>query len=352
VPTAKKRTERKSFERRKSFDRKAQLEKISAMNAETSGDKRKEKLDGIRRKSFENEMKKEKSELMQDVEKNILEDEHAEGRIQNSQRKERKSLGANTNIGMRFTASTAEADEKAIRKDRAQQYGNSAQRAAKADDGLARLGVKVMKSFKDEINCDRCSLLFFDSIQNEMFFYSHEQRFRFSMEKGIAGYAAMSGEIVNVPDAYADPRFNKDMDKQTGFKTKNILCAPIKSRQGDGVVAVIQMLNKVSDDGLFSELDEEIIRNCAYKVSEALDLQFQTLINAQIDMERMSLDGARENKAPLVRDMDGAVAGDQKPLAEDSRMFSVTTEKDPFAEERRKRQKEYGKEVREAKVGM
>jgi hypothetical protein len=71
-----------------------------------------------------------------------------------------------------------------------------------------------MREFKEECVCDRSSLMFFDSINSEMFFYSHEQRFKFDMSKGIAGYVAMTGEVVNVPDAYADSRFNQDMDKQ------------------------------------------------------------------------------------------------------------------------------------------
>jgi hypothetical protein len=97
-----------------------------------------------------------------------------------------------------------------------------------------------------------------------------------------------------------------------------------------------------------------VIRNCAFKVSEALDLQYQTLVNAQIDMERISLDGARNAKPVLAKDMDtGGGHGDEAPLPEDSRLMTVASEKtDPFANERRQRQKEYGMEVREAKVGL
>ncbi|GMI35058.1 hypothetical protein TeGR_g12913 [Tetraparma gracilis] len=350
------RSERRSFERRASFDRKQQMDKINRMRAEKDGEAKSEKLDGMRRRSFDKDnAKKEKSEIMKDVEKNMLEDEHAEDRM--NSRPQRKSLSGKTAIGMRFTESNDKTDERARNKDRAWAYGNSAQRAAKADDGLARIGAKVMREFKEECVCDRSSLMFFDSINSEMFFYSHEQRFKFDMSKGIAGYVAMTGEVVNVPDAYADSRFNQDMDKQTGFKTKSILCAPIKSRSQDGVVAVIQMLNKRSSDGEhaeFTEADENVIRNCAFKVSEALDLQYQTLVNAQIDMERISLDGARNAKPVLAKDMDtGGGHGDEAPLPEDSRLMTVASEKtDPFANERRQRQKEYGMEVREAKVGL
>ena len=63
---------------------------------------------------------------------------------------------------------------------------------------------------------------------------------------------------MNVSDPYSHENFNPSLDKQTGFKTKSILCAPIRSRSGDGVVAVIQMLNKIGDGGVFTIFDEEV----------------------------------------------------------------------------------------------
>ena len=51
--------------------------------------------------------------------------------------------------------------------------------------------------------------------------------------KGIAGHVAQSGRVVNVLDASKEPRFNDTMDKQTGFKTKTILCVPIRSHNGN-----------------------------------------------------------------------------------------------------------------------
>ena len=100
--------------------------------------------------------------------------------------------------------------------------------------------------------------MFFDSLKDEMFFYVGETRYRFDKESGIAGHVAKTGDILNVPDAYSHESFNSNLDKQTGFKTKSILCAPIRSRSGDGVVAVIQMLNKVDKGGVFTTFDEEV----------------------------------------------------------------------------------------------
>lgn len=55
------------------------------------------------------------------------------------------------------------------------------------------------------------------------------QEIRFPADKGLAGYVVKTGEPLNIPDAYNDPRFNPDIDKETGYRTKTILCMPIKT---------------------------------------------------------------------------------------------------------------------------
>ncbi len=59
--------------------------------------------------------------------------------------------------------------------------------------------------------------------------------------RGIAGWVVEHGESLLIPDAYADDRFYKEADKQTGFRTRSILCAPLK--QGDKIIGVLQVLN-------------------------------------------------------------------------------------------------------------
>ncbi|XP_018570600.1 dual 3',5'-cyclic-AMP and -GMP phosphodiesterase 11 isoform X2 [Anoplophora glabripennis] len=73
---------------------------------------------------------------------------------------------------------------------------------------------------------------------------------------GIVGYVAESGEPVNIPDAYQDERFNHDVDALTGYRTKSLLCMPIKDTNGD-VIGVAQVINKVGDQP-FSKSDEEV----------------------------------------------------------------------------------------------
>ena len=78
---------------------------------------------------------------------------------------------------------------------------------------------------------------------------------RIPLGSGIAGAAAQSGETIRIDDAYADPRFNRDVDKQTGYHTHSILSLPIKNRAGN-VFAVAQLLNR-GDGQPFDEDDEK-----------------------------------------------------------------------------------------------
>ncbi len=78
---------------------------------------------------------------------------------------------------------------------------------------------------------------------------------RFPIGSGIAGTVAQSGQAISIEDAYRDPRFNRDVDRQTGFRTRSILCLPVKNRDGK-VFAVAQLLNR-RDGRPFDRLDED-----------------------------------------------------------------------------------------------
>ncbi|KAK0093139.1 hypothetical protein PV326_014227 [Microctonus aethiopoides] len=74
---------------------------------------------------------------------------------------------------------------------------------------------------------------------------------------GIVGYVAKSGEPVNIPDAYKDSRFNREIDALTGYRTRALLCMPIKDCSGD-VLGVAQVINKLGGEGQFTVQDEKI----------------------------------------------------------------------------------------------
>jgi adenylate cyclase len=92
---------------------------------------------------------------------------------------------------------------------------------------------------------------------------------RVPIRMGIAGYVASQGQCLNIPDAYADPRFDASTDKKTGYRTRNILCMPVFS-QGKKIVAVVQLLNKMGDLP-FSREDEESFEEFALSIGILLE---------------------------------------------------------------------------------
>jgi len=80
------------------------------------------------------------------------------------------------------------------------------------------------------------------------------EEIRIPIGSGIAGAVAQSGQAINIADAYTDTRFNPEVDKQTGYRTRSILSLPVKNQMGE-VFAVAQLLNR--KDGLpFDQEDE------------------------------------------------------------------------------------------------
>ncbi len=97
---------------------------------------------------------------------------------------------------------------------------------------------------------------------------------RLKIGVGIAGHVAKTGEVINIPDAYKDDRFNPAIDKKTGYKTRSILCMPIFEATTDqtrerAIIGVLQILNK--KDGVFEKEDEEMLASMASQIAIALN---------------------------------------------------------------------------------
>jgi putative ABC transport system ATP-binding protein len=76
--------------------------------------------------------------------------------------------------------------------------------------------------------------------------------------EGIAGHVARTAETLNVSDAQTHPLFNRAIDQNTGYHTRNLLCMPILDRDGN-VLAIVQLLNK-KDAPAFSAEDEQMLK--------------------------------------------------------------------------------------------
>ncbi|KAI5714383.1 hypothetical protein M8J76_016146 [Diaphorina citri] len=76
---------------------------------------------------------------------------------------------------------------------------------------------------------------------------------------GVAGTVAQNKEIVNIKNAYEDPRFNNEIDRRTGYTTNSILCVPINSYEGE-VIGVAQIINKTDGTSSFTDRDIEVFQ--------------------------------------------------------------------------------------------
>lgn len=109
------------------------------------------------------------------------------------------------------------------------------------------------------LKVERASLFLIDHDTNSLLLRVAEDlpdhQVRIPIGSGIAGAVAESGQTIRVDNAYADARFNQEVDRMSGFRTRSILCLPIKNRSGR-VFAVAQLLNRV-DGQYFETADEE-----------------------------------------------------------------------------------------------
>ena len=93
-------------------------------------------------------------------------------------------------------------------------------------DSVTRI---VVNSFRNLIDCERCALFLMDDSSNELYFkpvgdtdHSHARlkEIRFPATAGVAGWVATNKLMLNIKNAYKDARFNSDIDKKTGFRSK------------------------------------------------------------------------------------------------------------------------------------
>ena len=89
--------------------------------------------------------------------------------------------------------------------------------------------------------------------------------------KGMCGHVAKTGDLLNIADAYDDNRFDPAMDKKSSFRTKQVLCVPVRSTD-DQIVGVMQCINTV-DDLPFTEQDEQLLVMVSKQLGQVLAKQ-------------------------------------------------------------------------------
>jgi adenylate cyclase len=143
----------------------------------------------------------------------------------------------------------------------------------------------VMDEARDLMQADRSTLFLLDREQGQLWSKVATAEgntlveIRIPANKGIAGYVASTGQALNIPHAYEDPRFDPSTDRRTGYRTRNILCMPVYNSQGV-LIGVTQLINK--HQGSFTSSDEEFMR--AFNTQAGIALE-----NAQL-FERVLLE--------------------------------------------------------------
>ncbi len=139
---------------------------------------------------------------------------------------------------------------------------------------------KLIKELRALTECARGSFFFLDKEKGELFTIVSDglkgKDIFLNTNLGIAGVVAITGQPFNIPDVYADPRFDQKTDEKTGYRTRCIACVPIKNQFGE-ILGVIEAINKNSD--VFSDSDMEILESLASIV--AIPIENATLFAEQ-----------------------------------------------------------------------
>lgn len=132
----------------------------------------------------------------------------------------------------------------------------------------------IINKLVTTINADRGTLFLVDEARGELWSrvlleeVGPLSEIRLKIGDGISGYVAATGQVVNIPDAYVDPRFNPGFDQVTGYRTQSILTAPMFNPQ-QKIIGVVQLLNK--RDGAFTFRDERLLTAMASQAAISIE---------------------------------------------------------------------------------
>ena len=143
----------------------------------------------------------------------------------------------------------------------------------------------IMAKATELLAADRSTLFLIDKETDELWSSASSggeiKEIRFPKHLGIAGHVAMTGDVLNIPDAYEYPGFNREIDKKTGYRTKSMLCMPIRGIDNQ-TIGVTQVINK--NAGIFDRTDEEMLG--AFAAQAAVSLQNAQLYERTMTMKK------------------------------------------------------------------
>ena len=147
-------------------------------------------------------------------------------------------------------------------------------KAMTAEKDLHTLLILIMDEVTDLLGAQRSTLYVMDQDRGELWSWIAQGdrvgEIRLPVGKGLAGTVAKTKEPLNIEDAYSDPRFNREIDDQTGWRTRNMLIVALLNLK-DEVIGVIQVMNK--RHGSFTDYDLELLQALASHAAVAIEKQ-------------------------------------------------------------------------------
>ncbi|MBD3166801.1 GAF domain-containing protein [bacterium] len=168
---------------------------------------------------------------------------------------------------------------------------------------LDRLLLTILREATRNIGADTGTIYLLDEVHNELVSRvlrgKRVKEIRLPLGKGLAGYVAATGITLNIPDAYADDRFNPSVDMETGYHTKSILTMPMLDSEKN-IVGAIQLINK-EGGAPFNRDDEEFIR--AMSIHASIAIRNSRLAEKMVQQETLAAVG--NLSASLIHDFRG-----------------------------------------------
>jgi signal transduction histidine kinase/ActR/RegA family two-component response regulator len=151
------------------------------------------------------------------------------------------------------------------------------------------------------VGADRASLFLLDRERGELWskVVLGSEEIRFDARLGIAGAVALTGQTINVENVYQDPRFYKEIDLLSGYRTQSLLAVPLRTNNGE-IIGTFEVLNK--ETGAFSKADEEILRALAAQAAISLEnARLYEKMQQEITQRKLADELLRQAKSDLVK---------------------------------------------------
>jgi Nif-specific regulatory protein len=173
------------------------------------------------------------------------------------------------NQSQTHTLESLSAQSKHDQADRLRAILNVCKRMTSVGDVISLLELITIET-KALLKADRVSIFLLDRAKCELWSVISQEKkiMRLDARLGIAGSVAMTGQTINVVDAYDHPLFYRDMDLRTGYRTRTLLAVPLRDLKGD-IIGVGEAINK--SEGLFTEEDAELLQTLAAHVSDTIE---------------------------------------------------------------------------------